>query len=84
MRHGKDYETYIIPRPQSNGNVILGGFMQKGIRYGLETSSYIQMLMRCYSTGDTFSSEVDSIVERTTNLLPDLLTHGICWFKAIA
>lgn len=31
MRHGKDYETYIIPRPQSNGNVILGGFMQKGV-----------------------------------------------------
>ncbi|KAH0284958.1 nucleotide-binding domain-containing protein [Aureobasidium namibiae CBS 147.97] len=29
MRHGKDYETYIIPRPYSNGNVILGGFMQK-------------------------------------------------------
>jgi D-amino-acid oxidase len=33
MRHGKDYETYIIPRPQSNGNVILGGYMQKGITY---------------------------------------------------
>ncbi|EUC39968.1 hypothetical protein COCMIDRAFT_10055 [Bipolaris oryzae ATCC 44560] len=30
MRHGKDYETYIIPRPFSNGNVVLGGFMQKG------------------------------------------------------
>jgi D-amino-acid oxidase len=29
MRHGKDYETYIIPRPYSNGNVILAGFMQK-------------------------------------------------------
>jgi len=29
MRHGKDYETYIIPRPNSSGNVILGGFMQK-------------------------------------------------------
>ncbi|EUC29224.1 hypothetical protein COCCADRAFT_107125 [Bipolaris zeicola 26-R-13] len=29
MRHGKDYETYIIPRPNSRGNVILGGFMQK-------------------------------------------------------
>nr|XP_036586356.1 d-amino acid oxidase [Colletotrichum truncatum]KAF6796763.1 d-amino acid oxidase [Colletotrichum truncatum] len=31
MRHGKDYETYIIPRPWSNGNVILGGYMQKGV-----------------------------------------------------
>ncbi|KNG52850.1 d-amino-acid oxidase [Stemphylium lycopersici] len=30
MRHGRDYETYIIPRPHSNGNVVLGGFMQKG------------------------------------------------------
>lgn len=30
MRHGRDYETYIIPRPRSNGNVILGGYMQKG------------------------------------------------------
>lgn len=32
MRHGKDYETYVIPRPYSNGNVILGGFMQKNVR----------------------------------------------------
>ena len=31
MRHGKDYETYVIPRPGSNGNVILGGYMQKGL-----------------------------------------------------
>jgi hypothetical protein len=30
MRHGKDYETYIIPRPFSEGNVVLGGYMQKG------------------------------------------------------
>lgn len=31
MRHGRDYETYVIPRPGSNGNVILGGYMQKGV-----------------------------------------------------
>lgn len=31
MRHGADYETYIIPRPASNGMVILGGYMQRGI-----------------------------------------------------
>lgn len=31
MRHGKDYETYIIPRPYSGGNVILGGFMQRHV-----------------------------------------------------
>ncbi|RMJ17800.1 hypothetical protein CDV36_002544 [Fusarium kuroshium] len=30
MRHGKDYETYVIPRPYSKGHVILGGYMQKG------------------------------------------------------
>lgn len=32
MRHGNDYETYVIPRPESNGNVILGGYMQLGVR----------------------------------------------------
>lgn len=32
MRHGKDYETYVIPRPGSNGNVILGGYFQRRIR----------------------------------------------------
>ncbi|KAG8410762.1 D-aspartate oxidase [Metarhizium acridum] len=46
MRHGRDYETYIIPRPQSNGNVILGGFMQKGNNdpstYGHETDSIVR------------------------------------------
>jgi hypothetical protein len=31
MRHGRDYVTYVIPRPVSNGNVILGGYMQKGV-----------------------------------------------------
>lgn len=33
MLHGKGYETYIIPRPGSNGNVVLGGYMQKGDGY---------------------------------------------------
>jgi hypothetical protein len=32
MRHGKGYETYVIPRPGSNGNVVLGGYMQKGVK----------------------------------------------------
>jgi glycine/D-amino acid oxidase-like deaminating enzyme len=30
MRHGMDYETYIIPRPDSEGTVILGGYLQPG------------------------------------------------------
>ncbi|KAI9155098.1 D-amino-acid oxidase [Paramyrothecium foliicola] len=45
MRHGKDYETYVIPRPGSNGNVVLGGYMQKGngdgATYGHETESIV-------------------------------------------
>ncbi|KAH7145598.1 hypothetical protein B0J13DRAFT_666103 [Dactylonectria estremocensis] len=45
MRHGKDYETYVIPRPESNGNVILGGYMQKGVgdnsTYSDETQSIL-------------------------------------------
>ncbi|KAF4452339.1 putative D-amino-acid oxidase [Fusarium austroafricanum] len=55
MRHGKDYETYVIPRPGSNGNVILGGYMQKG-------------------NGDsaTYSSESESILQRTTQLSKEL------------
>ncbi|TPX07260.1 uncharacterized protein E0L32_010854 [Thyridium curvatum] len=46
MRHGKDYETYVIPRPGSNGNVILGGYMQKGngdtATYPHETESILE------------------------------------------
>ncbi|OAA34172.1 NAD(P)-binding domain protein [Metarhizium rileyi] len=45
MRYGRDYVTYIIPRPQSNGNVVLGGFVQKmnddPSTYGRETDSII-------------------------------------------
>ncbi|KAM5366809.1 hypothetical protein ACJZ2D_010349 [Fusarium nematophilum] len=45
MRHGKDYETYVIPRPYSNGHVILGGYMQKGVgdgsTYSYETESIL-------------------------------------------
>lgn len=31
MRHGKEFVTYVIPRPGSNGNVILGGYLQRGV-----------------------------------------------------
>ncbi|KAL2105441.1 hypothetical protein VUR80DRAFT_8374 [Thermomyces stellatus] len=30
MRHGKGYESYIILRPGSNGNVTLGGYVRQG------------------------------------------------------
>lgn len=33
IRHGRDYVTYVIPRPNSDGSVILGGYMQKGNAY---------------------------------------------------
>jgi D-amino-acid oxidase len=37
-----------------------------------------------YSTGDTFSHESDSIVQRTTALLPELLTGGMEVLAAFA
>ncbi|KAK1624727.1 hypothetical protein BDP81DRAFT_329529, partial [Colletotrichum phormii] len=46
MRHGRNYKTYIIPRPWSNGNVVLGGYMQKGVgtsdTFAYETESILQ------------------------------------------
>ncbi|KAI6784019.1 D-amino-acid oxidase-like protein [Emericellopsis cladophorae] len=46
MLHGNGFETYIIPRPGSNGNVILGGYMQKGVgdgsTYSYETKSILE------------------------------------------
>ncbi|KIL88570.1 hypothetical protein FAVG1_07815 [Fusarium avenaceum] len=46
MRHGRDYVTYVIPRPISNGNVILGGYMQKGVgdssTYSHESESIVE------------------------------------------
>ncbi|KAG4417263.1 hypothetical protein IFR04_009633 [Cadophora malorum] len=45
MRHGHGYETYVIPRPNSGGHVILGGYMQKGNSsgdvYASETESIL-------------------------------------------
>ncbi|KAH7401172.1 hypothetical protein DE146DRAFT_736110 [Phaeosphaeria sp. MPI-PUGE-AT-0046c] len=50
MRHGKDYETYIIPRPHSNGNIILGGFMQKGVSTGDTFSDETHSIVRRTTT----------------------------------
>jgi len=45
MRWGKDYATYIIPRPYSNNELVLGGFLQKdnwtGDTFELETQDII-------------------------------------------
>lgn len=70
MRHGIDYETYIIPRPNSNDNVILGGFMQKHNGYVLKTGSWT--LLTVASSPDTYSHETASIIQRTHELFPAL------------
>ncbi|KAL2809157.1 POT family-domain-containing protein [Aspergillus granulosus] len=60
MRHGKDYETYIIPRPMSDSTVILGGYLQKGDSDDLirehETKSILQRtgdLLPVLTNGET-------------------------------
>ncbi|CAG8045393.1 unnamed protein product [Penicillium olsonii] len=62
MRHGKDYETYVIPRPYSNGNVILGGFMQKGIStadtFGDETRSILSRTKAMLPALDSPDTEI--------------------------
>ena len=59
MRWGDDYATYIIKRPYSHDQLILGGFFQKD-----------------NWTGDTFKSESEDILKRTTELLPKILTEN--------
>lgn len=51
--------TYVIPRPNSGGRVILGGYYQEG-NWSPETYAY----------------ETQSIIDRTTRLLPKLLERG--------
>ncbi|KAJ5551400.1 D-amino-acid oxidase [Penicillium sp. DV-2018c] len=62
MRHGKDYETYIIPRPYSNGNVVLGGFMQKGNgspdTFGEETKSILSRTKALLPALDSDRTEI--------------------------
>ncbi|KAK0120666.1 hypothetical protein ONS96_010868 [Cadophora gregata f. sp. sojae] len=45
MRHGSGYETYVIPRPNSGGHVILGGYMQKGNSSGDVYDSETQSIL---------------------------------------
>ncbi|KAL4948843.1 POT family-domain-containing protein [Aspergillus filifer] len=52
MRHGKDYETYIIPRPLSDSTVILGGYLQKGDTHGQVRDDETESIME--RTGDLF------------------------------
>ncbi|KAJ5130888.1 D-amino-acid oxidase [Penicillium bovifimosum] len=62
MRHGKDYETYIIPRPYSNGNVVLGGYMQKGVgtsdTFGEETESILSRTKALLPVLDSDRTEI--------------------------
>lgn len=57
MRWGSDYATYIIKRPHSNDQLILGGFMQKDDW-----------------TPDTLLEQSQDILNRASDLLPELLT----------
>ncbi|KAJ5774395.1 hypothetical protein N7457_009291 [Penicillium paradoxum] len=62
MRHGKDYETYVIPRPYSNGNVVLGGYMQKNVStpdtFGEETESILSRTKALLPALDSNETEV--------------------------
>ena len=68
MRHGKDYETYVIPRPQSNGNVVLGGFMQKNNRY---VYAKVKSPLTA-SDPATYGDQTASIITRSRTLCPEL------------
>lgn len=56
MRWGRDYATYIIPRPGKNKELVLGGFLQ----------------VDNYNAQDTSQSETDDILRRTLTLLPKI------------
>ncbi|ETS77694.1 hypothetical protein PFICI_09756 [Pestalotiopsis fici W106-1] len=71
MRHGRDYETYVIPRPSSNGHVILGGFMQKGngdkSTYRADTES---ILRRTTDLSAELAQQAPEVVAAFTGLRP--------------
>lgn len=59
MRWGDGYATYVIKRPYSNDQLILGGFLQKDDW-----------------TADTFADQTEDILQRTTALMPKILTKN--------
>lgn len=56
LRWGKDYATYVIPRPGSNKELVLGGFLQ----------------VDNWNAQDTSQAETDNILARTLTLLPKI------------
>ncbi|KAK8139387.1 FAD dependent oxidoreductase [Apiospora sp. TS-2023a] len=66
MRHGRDYVTYIIPRPFSNGNVILGGYMQKGVStsdtFSHETESILERTSELSSEVRNGNAEIMAVL----------------------
>jgi hypothetical protein len=80
MRHGKDYETYVIPRPRSNGHVVLGGFMQKGNGYVSPRLLALYFYLELQPTNpswnhrdaSTYAADTDSIMNRTKALSTEL------------
>lgn len=67
----EDYLTYVIPRPHSGGQVILGGFYQKnnwtGDTFGHETQSIIE---RTTSIFPHISSQPIEIIREAAGLRP--------------
>ena len=59
LRWGRNYATYLIKRPYSHDQLILGGFM--------DVDSW---------EGSTFRDQSESILQRTTEMVPELLTNN--------
>ncbi|CDO94494.1 unnamed protein product [Kluyveromyces dobzhanskii CBS 2104] len=60
LRWGKDYATYIIPRPGKLHELVLGGFLQ----------------VDNWNAQDTSREETEDILKRTTTLLPKIGDPG--------
>lgn len=56
LRWGRDYATYVIPRPGSLKELVLGGFLQ----------------VDNWNAEDTSLAETEDILQRTTTLLPKI------------
>ncbi|KAH8171109.1 FAD dependent oxidoreductase domain-containing protein [Sarocladium implicatum] len=71
MRHGPDYETYIIPRPGTDGHVILGGYMQKGNDDGSTYKSETQSILeRTKGLSEDLRAEKPEILATVAGMRP--------------
>lgn len=77
MRHGRDYETYVMPRPGSNRQVVLGGFMRRGngcvvFRYRFDLNCLLTCGTGLCRDGSTYASDTNSIMHRARGLSAEL------------